>query len=118
MKVKTVARCFLLLHFLAQNFCYILASGKECKLLGSGCGSADRAAASDTTDPHFESRHQQNFIYHLYNRKYKNKEKEARNGPSLKKLKRNVPIVGRCGGLVVSVLAYYSNDPSLNPTGY
>ena len=64
-----------------------------------------------------ESSHQQNFIYQLYNRKDENKQKEARNGPSLKKLKRNVPIVGRSGGLVVSVLAYYSNDPSLNPTG-
>ena len=86
MKVKTVARCFLLLHFLAQNFCYILASGKECKLLGSGCGSVDRAAASDTRDLHFKSSHQQNFIYQLYNRKDKNKQKEARN--IFKKIKK------------------------------
>ena len=33
----------------------------------------------------FESRHRQNFIYQLYNRKDKNKEKEAGKGPSLKK---------------------------------
>ena len=42
----------------------------------------DRAVASDTRDPWFESRHQQNFINQLYNRKDENKEKEARNGPS------------------------------------
>ena len=26
--------------------------------------------------------------------------------------------MGRVGGLVVSVLAFYSDDPSLNPAGY
>ena len=52
---------------------------------GSGCGSVGRAVAFDTRDPQFESRHRQNFIYQLYNRKDENKEKEAGNGPSLKK---------------------------------
>ena len=54
--------------------------------LGSGCGSVGRAAASYTRDLQFESRHRQNFIYQLYNRKDENKEKEAGNGPSLKKM--------------------------------
>ena len=40
-------------------------------------------------NPKFKSHHRQNFIYqiiyYLYNRKDKNKEKEAVNGPSLKK---------------------------------
>ena len=53
---------------------------------GSGCGSVGRAVASDTRDPRFESSHQRNFIYQLYNRIDKNKEKEAGNGPSLKKV--------------------------------
>ena len=43
-------------------------------------------SASDTRDPRFESRHWHNFINQLYNRKDKNKEKEAGNGPSLKNL--------------------------------
>ena len=51
---------------------------------GSGCGSVGRAVASDTRDPQFETRHRQNFIYQLYNRKEKNK-KEARNGSYLEK---------------------------------
>ena len=38
----------------------------------------------------FESRHRQNVIYQLYNREDKNKEKEAGNGPSLKKSKVGV----------------------------
>ena len=37
--------------------------------LGSGGGSVGRAVASDTRDPRFESRHQPNFIYHLYIKK-------------------------------------------------
>ena len=53
--------------------------------MGSGCGSVGRAVASDTRDPWFVSRHQQNFTYQLYNRKDKNTEKEAGNGPSFKK---------------------------------
>ena len=54
---------------------------------GSGCGSVGREVASDTRDPRFESTHRQIFIFKLYNRKDKNKEKEkeAGNGPSLKK---------------------------------
>ena len=51
----------------------------------SGCGAVGRAVASDTRDPRFESSHLQNFICQLYNRKDQNKEKEAGNGPSLKK---------------------------------
>ena len=50
--------------------------------LGSGCGSVGRAVASDTRDLRFKSRHWQNFIYQLYNRKDENKEKDAGNGPS------------------------------------
>ena len=46
--------------------------------------------ASDTRDPWLESSHQQNFIYQifyqLYNGKDDNKEKEAENGSSLKKV--------------------------------
>ena len=42
-----------------------------------------RAVASDTRDPRFESGPGQNFIYQLYNRKVKNKEKVAGNGPPL-----------------------------------
>ena len=42
---------------------------------GCGCGSVGRAVASDTRDLQFESRHWQNFIYLLYNRKDENKEK-------------------------------------------
>ena len=53
-----------------------LESGSE---LGSGCGSVGRAVASDTKDPRFKSRHPQNFIYQLYNRKDENVEKGAGN---------------------------------------
>ena len=53
--------------------------------LGSGCGSDGRAIAYNTRDPRFKFRHRQNFIYQLYIRKNKNKEKEAGNVPSLKK---------------------------------
>ena len=52
---------------------------------GTGCGSVGCAVASDTRDPRFESRHWQNCIDQLYKRKDENKEKEAGNGPSLKK---------------------------------
>ena len=54
--------------------------------MGSGCGSVGRMVASDTRDLWFESRHRQNCIYQLYNRKDKNKEKEAGNGISLKNI--------------------------------
>ena len=47
-----------------------------------------RAVAYDTTDPQFKSRHQQTFFYQLYNRKDKNKEKVAGNGPSFKDQKQ------------------------------
>ena len=50
---------------------------------GGGCGSVVRAVASNTRDTWFESRHWHNFIYQLYNRKDKNKEKVAGNGPSI-----------------------------------
>ena len=43
--------------------------------LGSGCGSVGRAVASDTRDPRFEFRHQQNFICQLYKSKDKNIKK-------------------------------------------
>ena len=53
--------------------------------MGRGCGSAGRAVAYDTKDLRFESRHWQNFIYQLYNRKDENELKEAGNGPTFKK---------------------------------
>ena len=34
-------------------------------IVGSGCGSVGRAAASDTRGPRFESSHRQKFIYIL-----------------------------------------------------
>ena len=47
-----------------------------------GGGSVGRAAASDNRDLRFESQHWQGFIYQSqFNRKDKNKEKEAGNGP-------------------------------------
>ena len=52
-------------------------------LMGRVCGSVGRVIASYIRDPRFESRYQQNFIYQMYN--CKSKEKEAGNGPSLKK---------------------------------
>ena len=65
-----------------------IVENKQAKISGSGCGSVGREVASDTRDPRLESRHQQNFIYRLYNRKDDNKEIEAGNGPSLKKTPR------------------------------
>ena len=50
---------------------------KEACVWGSGCGSVGRAVASDTRDPRFKSRHRQNLIYQLYNRKDENKENEV-----------------------------------------
>ena len=49
--------------------------------MASGCGSVGRAVTSDTRDPLFESRRWHIFIYQLCNRKDKNKEKEAGDGP-------------------------------------
>ena len=58
--------------------------------MGSGCGAVGRAVASDTRGPGFESSHRQLLlnIYLLLTvcRKDENKEKEARNGPFLKKI--------------------------------
>ena len=45
---------------------------KMIKCLGSGSGSVGRAVASDTRDPGFKSRHCQNFMYQLHNRKDEN----------------------------------------------
>ena len=56
--------------------------------LGSGCGSVGRVVASDSRGPQFESSHRQKFILNIYCQLYwkdKNKEKEAGNGPFLKK---------------------------------
>ena len=63
--------------------------------LSSVCGSVGRVVASDTRDPRFESSHWQNFIYQLYNRKDKNKEKEAGNGPSIKNFYNSLGTVVR-----------------------
>ena len=48
------------------------------------------AVASDTRDLQLEFIHRRNFIYQLYNRKDKIKEKEAGNCPSLKKPCKNL----------------------------
>ena len=39
-------------------------------------------------------------------------------GPSPQFRQRQLNPLGRGGGLVVSVLAFYSDDPSSNPAGY
>ena len=54
--------------------------------MGRGCGAVDRAVASNTGDPQFESLYRQQnisnvIICQLQSRKDKNKEKEAGNGP-------------------------------------
>ena len=74
--------------------------------LGSGCGSVGRAVASDTIDPRFESRHRQNLIYHLYNRKDENKEKRGWEWPIFKKIKTGPKLNSRrvVGCLIDNVL--------------
>ena len=55
---------------------------------GSGCGSVGKAVASNSRGPWFESSHWQKFIMNIYSKlnwKDENKEKEAENGPFLKK---------------------------------
>ena len=71
--------------YIQQCISYILLS---MGLWGSGGGSVGRAVPSDTRDPQLKSQHQQNFIYrlHIFKKDDKNKEKEAWNGPSLKKV--------------------------------
>ena len=58
--------------------------------MGSGCGAVGREVASDTSGPQFESSHRQSFyrafVYCQLYRKDENKEKEAENGPFLKRL--------------------------------
>ena len=61
-------------------------------MVGSGCGSVGRAVTSDNRGRRFESSHRQKFIYILnicllstVYWKDENKEKEAGNGPFLKK---------------------------------
>ena len=39
-------------------------------------------------------------------------------GPPQLSLAKKLLLLGRGGGLVVSVLAYYSDNPSSNPAGY
>ena len=60
-----------------------------CQKQGSGCGSVDRAVASDTRDRQFESCDWQNFTYQIFyqinNRKDENKEEEAGNSLSFEK---------------------------------
>ena len=48
--------------------------------MGSDVGTVGRLVASDTSDPWFESSHQQILVI-INLLKDKNKEKEARNGP-------------------------------------
>ena len=71
--------------------------------MDSGCGSDGSAVASNTRDQGFEFRHRKNIIYKLYNRKDENTEKEAWNGPSLKK------------SFIGSKLSKFQTDESLNP---
>ena len=68
-----------------NHTCTIEADLLSCKLiksLGRDCGSVGRAFASNTIGPRFESRHLQFFkrIY-LLKKRYKDKEKDAGNGP-------------------------------------
>ena len=61
---------------------------KEMK--GSGCGSVGRGVASKSKGMQFESSHQQKIILNIYcqlYRKDENREKEAGNGPFLKRKK-------------------------------
>ena len=58
--------------------------------MGSGCGAIGRAVASDIRGPGFESSDRQ-LLMNIYllltvRRKDENKEKEAGNGPFLKKM--------------------------------
>ena len=56
--------------------------------MGSGCDSVGKAVASDSRGAWFKSSHQQKFILNIYCQLYwkdENKEKEAGNGPFLKK---------------------------------
>ena len=59
--------------------------------MGSGCGTVGRAVASNIRGPRFESSHRQLLLnidlLLTVCRKYKNKEKEAGNGPFLKNKK-------------------------------
>ena len=72
-------------------------------MLGSCCGAVGRAVASNIRGPGFESSHWQLLlnIYLLLTvcRKDENKEKEAGNGPFLKKYKYapTCSIHGQCG---------------------
>ena len=63
-------------------------------MVGSGCGSVGRAVASNTRGPRFESSHRQKKLYIYWTFVYcqlciekTKKEKEAGNGPFLKKLR-------------------------------
>ena len=57
--------------------------------MGSGCGKVERAVASKTRGPKFESSHQQlllnNYLLLTVCSKDENKEKEAENGPFFKR---------------------------------
>ena len=84
----------------AQSGCCHLGSDKSSyakliycyKLKGSGCGwvvVVAQLVEQSLPTPEIRSsktRHWQNFIYQLFNRKDKNKEKEAGNGPFKKLL--------------------------------
>ena len=63
---------------------------KTFKKLVSGCGSVDRAVASYSRGPQFESSHWQHFILNMNFQLYwkdENIEKEAGNGPFFLKKK-------------------------------
>ena len=67
----------------AMHLIYFLSMG----LWGSGGGSDGRAVASDTRDPQFKFQHWQIYLPNCTLKiNDKNKEKEAWNGPSLKKV--------------------------------
>ena len=57
--------------------------------MGSGGGSVGRAVAPDSRGPRLESSHRKKIILNIYSLYWKdeNKEKEAGNGPFLKKTK-------------------------------
>ena len=86
-----------------SSHCLALAQTKI--ELGSGCGSVGRAVDSDSKGPWFESSHQQKFILKIYCQLYwkdENKEKEAGNGPFLKKLRlRNSKLGSNISAIVM-----------------
>ena len=90
--------------------------------LDSGCGSVGRAVASNARCPRFETCHRQTFItdIHLFTvnciEKTKIKKKRPRIAHFLNKYILRILVRGGSGGVMVTVLAFYSDNLSSNPT--